>query len=77
MKVKKIIIGQKIGCITILYFCKKSLIVIKPAIIWSKVLYTLLIYFIYLMHFMQCWFIIIYLKYNFCNNIVYTTIQKL
>ncbi len=27
------IIGQKIGYITILYFCKKSLIVIKPAFI--------------------------------------------
>ncbi len=30
---KKIYIGQKIGYITILYFCKKSLIVIKPTFI--------------------------------------------
>ncbi len=29
-------IGQKIGYITILYFCKKSLIAIKPAFFWSK-----------------------------------------
>ncbi len=30
---KNIYIGQKIGYITILYFCKKSLIVIKPTFI--------------------------------------------
>ncbi len=41
------IIGQKFGYITILYFCKKSLMVINPAYICS----IFLIYF--KLHFMQ------------------------
>ncbi len=54
---EKNIIGQKIVYNTISYFCKKLLLVIKPAFIWSKFVYTLLIYFIYFMYFMKCWFI--------------------